>query len=90
MNTDTGTRNVVLCRATPRGKVVDGRQCCNDDELASLRYHGGRVRLYAAADWFAKFLDNRRMRGMGRRRTGGRKKTFASRSGDETEGLFRP
>jgi len=74
---DTGTRNTVLWRAAPRGEAVDGRQCCNDDELASLRYHSGRVRLYH--DWFAKFLDNGRTGDVGRRRTGGRKKTVASR-----------
>lgn len=47
-NISTWNNAAVLCRAAPRGETVDG-QYCNDGELASLRYHGGRIRLYVAA-----------------------------------------
>lgn len=98
---DTGTRNAaVLCRATPRGETVDDRQCCNDGELASLRYHGGWIRLYVAAtgprnSWIAvvetggvaggRICSHVTQRGERFRWRGGREIHVG-----ETEGLFRP
>ncbi|KYN10354.1 hypothetical protein ALC57_17541, partial [Trachymyrmex cornetzi] len=42
LNTSLSPVSILLSNATsPRRNRVDGRQCCNDGELASLRYHGG-------------------------------------------------
>ncbi|TGZ56418.1 hypothetical protein DBV15_08424 [Temnothorax longispinosus] len=90
----------VFCRAAPRGETVDGRQCCNDGELASLRYHGGRIRLYVAAtssrnSRIAATAVTRVAGGRICSRHAARRTISLGRGGGEnqageTEGLFRP
>jgi len=78
----------------PRGETVDGRQRCNDGELASLRYHGGRIRLFVAA---AGPRNSRMETGGGDRRAEECARVEANdfagekvENRGETEGLFRP